>query len=112
MEITYHSKSDSYNRCSFTLNWIDKFTGRTRGQCFNADPRNHGFPLPEESGKELVEKLASPLLEKIVSTTKHNNGSYSATIYEEREDGNRNIIVAGTYPTKKQIDDFIERNIS
>ena len=53
--IEYHGKTDSYGKCSFTLYWMadyhpghpDGESGwRERGQCFHADPRDYGFPLP------------------------------------------------------------------
>lgn len=57
--IEYYSLSDSKGRCSFALYWIaDYHPGdpagehriAERGQGFFADPREHGFPSPEEAG--------------------------------------------------------------
>lgn len=59
--IEYHSKSDHLNRCSFTLFHLanyhpgdpaGEYRTAERGQCYFADPRKHGFPLPEEVGYE------------------------------------------------------------
>ena len=55
--IRYHSSSDEMGRCRFSLRWMaDYHPGdprgehrrAERGQYFFADPRNHGFPRPEE----------------------------------------------------------------
>lgn len=62
-KIEYHGKSDEQNRCSFTLFWEEEkmakdgtyYMGR-RGQVFFADPREYGFPRPEEAKPE-VEKI-------------------------------------------------------
>lgn len=57
--IKYRSKSDSLGRCSFTLFWMADYhpgdpAGENRiaerAQCFFADPREYGFPRPEEQG--------------------------------------------------------------
>ena len=55
--IEYLSKTDDRGRCSFLLYWMaDYHPGHPdgenrvaeRGQCFRADPRNYGWPRPEE----------------------------------------------------------------
>lgn len=55
--IEYYSQSDDRGRCSFALLWMaDYHPGddagehrlTERGQHFFADPRDYGFPRPEE----------------------------------------------------------------
>jgi hypothetical protein len=61
MRIQYLSKSDNKGRCEFWLFWMaDYHPGdpagehrlAERGQIYFADPREHGFPRPEEKDKE------------------------------------------------------------
>lgn len=54
--ILYHSMPDTLNRCMFTLFWqVDYIPGLygpgpfIRGQVFFSDPREYGFPLPQET---------------------------------------------------------------
>lgn len=56
--IEYHSASDRLGRCSFSLHWMTDYipghpegehVRRERGQCYFADPREHGYPRPEEA---------------------------------------------------------------
>lgn len=57
MRIVYHSMPDRLGRCRFTLLWrTDYHPGKPdgehrtadRGQVLFADPRKHGFPLPQQ----------------------------------------------------------------
>lgn len=58
MRIEYHSKSNDSGHCSFSLHWMaDYHPGHPlgenrvaeRGQQFHGDPRDHGFPRPEDA---------------------------------------------------------------
>ena len=49
--------SDKLGRCMFFLHWManyhpgdpaGEYRTTERGQCFFADPREHGFPRPDE----------------------------------------------------------------
>lgn len=55
--LDYHSNSDQTGRCAFTLCWPvtyspghpeGEYIPRERAQCYHADPREYGFPRPEE----------------------------------------------------------------
>lgn len=47
--IKYRSMSNSLKRCDFVLHWTQPDAlYPNRAQHFFADPRNHGFPLPED----------------------------------------------------------------
>lgn len=46
--IEYESASNDHGQCSFTLLWLDS-SGSQRAQCFRADPREFGFPRPEDA---------------------------------------------------------------
>jgi hypothetical protein len=63
MQITYHSGSDAHGRCEFSLDWTD-YRGR-RGQVFHANPREYGFPRPEEVDGKLPERTADTMSDAI-----------------------------------------------
>lgn len=58
--IEYHSLTDEWGRCHFSLHWMadyhpghpdGEYRRAERGQHFNADPRSYGFPKPEDAKK-------------------------------------------------------------
>lgn len=65
MRIEYHSKSDAFGRCTFSLIWMadyhpghpeGEYRRAERGQVFFADPRKHGFPGPKTRSRYLGRK--------------------------------------------------------
>lgn len=77
--IEYHSPTDEKGECSFSLFWMaDYHPGhpqgehRTaeRGQCFRADPRKYGHPLPED-----VKQKVNPLTLRLRAFHPHGRGS-------------------------------------
>ena len=61
MRIEYHGPSDSHGRCAFTLFWMadyhpghpdGEYRTAERGQVCRADPRERGFPRPEDCDAE------------------------------------------------------------